>query len=167
MKNRNSYERLKRIQTSLSELSKSLDEQYCKMRQECMDEIIEDRKEYVTKKNKMYSLYEKISESDSMRMTQLNRTLASVAQQVQNRDESKWLFDFDVDDREMTANFLSDINHFSGIKLIDMKCHKTPHGYAIVVPHGFDTRKLMEKWKGYDITLKKDGLLFLDMITNK
>lgn len=167
MKNRNSYERLKRIQTSLSELSKSLDEQYCKMRQECMDEIIEDRKEYVTKKNKMYSLYEKISESDSMRMTQLNRTLASVAQQVQNRDESKWLFDFDVDDREMMANFLSDINHFSGIKLIDMKCHKTPHGYAIVVPHGFDTRKLMEKWKGYDITLKKDGLLFLDMITNK
>lgn len=104
---------------------------------------------------------------DKPSMTQLNRTLASVAQQVQNRDESKWLFDFDVDDREMAANFLSDINHFSGIKLIDMKCHKTPHGYAIVVPHGFDTRKLMEKWKGYDITLKKDGLLFLDMITNK
>lgn len=42
--------------------------------------------------------------------------------------------------------------------------YKTPHGYAIVVPHGFDTRKLMEKWKDYDITLKKDGLLFLDMI---
>ena len=104
---------------------------------------------------------------DKPSMTQLNRTLASVAQQTQNRDESKWLFDFDVDDREMTANFLSDINHFSGIKLIDMKCHKTPHGFAIIVPHGFDTRKLMEKWKDYDITLKKDELLFLDMITNE
>ncbi len=104
---------------------------------------------------------------DKPSMTQLNRTLASVAQQVQNRDESKWLFDFDVGDREMTDNFLSDINHFSGIKLIDMKCHKTPHGYAIVVPHGFDIRELMEKWKDYDITLKKDELLFLDMITNK
>ena len=104
---------------------------------------------------------------DKPSMTQLNRTLASVAQQVQNRDEGKWLFDFDVDDREMAANFLSDINHFSEIKLIDMKCHKTPHGYAIIVPHGFDTRELMENWKDYDITLKKDDLLFLDVITNK
>lgn len=75
MKNRNSYERLKSIQTSLSELSKSLDEQYCKMRQECMDEIIEDRKEYVTKKNEMYSLYEKISESNSMRITLIKNKL--------------------------------------------------------------------------------------------
>lgn len=104
---------------------------------------------------------------DKPSMTQLNRTLASVAQQVQNRDESKWMFDFDVDDREMAANFLSDINHFSRIKLIDMKCHKTPHGFAIIVPHGFDTRELMEKWKDYDITLKKDGLLFLNMIVNR
>ena len=75
MKNRNSYERLKSIQTSLSELSNSLDEQYCKMRQECMDEIIEDRKEYVTKKNEMYSLYEKIYENDSMRMTWIKNKL--------------------------------------------------------------------------------------------
>lgn len=104
---------------------------------------------------------------DKLSMTRLNRTLASVAQQVQNRDASKWLFDFDTDNRELVADFLSDINHFSGIKLIDMNCHKTPHGFAIVVPHGFDTRGLMEKWKDYDITLKKDELLFLDMITNK
>lgn len=75
MKNRNSYERLKSIQTSLSELSKSLDEQYCKMRQECMDEIIEDRKEHVIKKNEMYSLYEKISESNSMRITLIKNKL--------------------------------------------------------------------------------------------
>ncbi|RHP24438.1 MULTISPECIES: hypothetical protein [Clostridia] len=103
---------------------------------------------------------------DKPSITQLNSILASVAQQVQNRDESKWLFDFDVDNREMAADFLSDINHFSGIKLIDINCHKTPHGFAIVVPHGFDTRELMEKWKNYDITLKKDELLFLNMITN-
>ena len=41
--------------------------------------------------------------------------------------------------------------------------YKTPNGYAIVCQHGFDTRELMEKWKDYDITLKKDELLFLDM----
>lgn len=147
------------------------------------DKIIEEFKSFATKgvhgeQTRLYRSVnsrneEKIREEfivrllrDKPSMTQLNRTLASVAQQVQNRDESKWLFDFDVDNRELAADFLSDINHFSGIKLIDMNCHKTPHGFAIVVPHGFDTRELMEKWKDYDITLKKDELLFLDMITN-
>ena len=109
---------------------------------------------------------------DKPSMTQLNRTLASVALQVQNRDESKWLFDFDVDDDKLAENFKKDIKKFacdnSNIFFYnyEIEAHKTPHGYAIVVPHGFDTRELMEKWKDYDITLKKDELLFLDMITN-
>lgn len=96
-------------------------------------------------------------------MTQLNRTLASVAQQVQNRDESKWLFDFDIDDKELLGQFRTDL----GLLGIHNDCHKTPHGYAVIAEHGFDTRELMKKWKDYDITLKKDELLFLDMITNK
>lgn len=101
---------------------------------------------------------------DKPSMTQLNRTLASVAQQIQNRDESKWLFDFDVDNEEKVEDFIDDIYFYS--ELDNHELYKTPHGYAIVVPHGFDTRELMEKWKDYDITLKKDELLFLDMITN-
>ena len=104
---------------------------------------------------------------DKPSITQLNRTLASVAQQVQNRDESKWLFDFDVDDAILVKGFMEDINHFSNIPLRYIEKHKTPNGYAVVVEHGFDTRELIEKWKDYDITLKKDELLFLDMITNK
>lgn len=141
------------------------------------DKIIEEFKSFATKgvhgeQTRLYRSVnsrneEKIREEfivrllrDKPSMTQLNCTLASVAQQVQNRDESKWLFDFDVDNRELAADFLSDINHFSGIKLIDMNCHKTPHGFAIVVPHGFDTRGLMEKWKDYDITLKKMNCCF-------
>lgn len=102
---------------------------------------------------------------DKLSMTKLNRTLASVAQQVENRDESKWLFDFDVDDEEKVDDFIDDIYFYSGIE--NHKLHKTPHGYAIIVPHGFDTRELMEKWKDYDITLKRDELLFLDMITKE
>ena len=103
---------------------------------------------------------------DKPSMTQLNRTLASVAQQVQNRDESKWLFDFDVDDDNLVIKFIWDVRCYSYIPVRYIEKHKTPHGYAIIVPHGFDTRELMEKWKDYDITLKKDELLFLDMITN-
>ena len=103
---------------------------------------------------------------DKPSMTQLNRTLASVAQQVQNRDESKWLFDFDVDDDKLALGFINDITNY-GFVFNQIELHKTPHGYAIIVPHRFDTRELMEKWKDYDIILKKDELLFLDMITNK
>ena len=105
-------------------------------------------------------------------ITQLNRTLASIALQVQNRDESKWLFDFDVDDDKLAEDFKKDIKRFacdnSNIFFYnyEIEAHKTPHGYAIIVPHGFDTRELMENWKDYDITLKKDELFFLDMITN-
>ena len=102
---------------------------------------------------------------DKPSMTKLNRTLASVAQQVENRDESKWLFDFDVDDEEKVDDFVDDIYFYSGIESHEL--HNTPHGYAIVVPYGFDTRELMEKWKNYDITLKKDRLLFLDVIKKK
>lgn len=73
--NADSYERLKSIQASLSELSKSLDEQYCKMRQECMDEIAEKRKESTIKNQEMYSLYEKIVNNYVMRMTWIKNKL--------------------------------------------------------------------------------------------
>lgn len=102
---------------------------------------------------------------DKPSMTKLNRTLASVAQQAENRDESKWLFDFDVDDEEKVDDFIEDIYFYSGIE--NYESHKTPHGYAIIVPHGFDIRELVKKWKDYDITLKRDELLFLDMITKE
>ena len=104
---------------------------------------------------------------DKPSVTKLNRTLASVAQQVENRDKSKWLFDFDMDDELLMYNFVHDVIIFSHIPLSDILVNKTPHGYAIVVPHGFDTRELMNKWKDYDITLKKDELLFLDMIVKE
>lgn len=104
---------------------------------------------------------------DKPSMTKLNRTLASVAQQAENRAESKWLFDFDVDDESLMYDFVHDVIIFSGIPLSDIQAYTTPHGYAIVVPHSFDTRKLIEKWKNYDVTLKRDGLLFLDMITKE
>ena len=93
---------------------------------------------------------------DKPSMTKLNATLTSVAMQANNRAESKWLFDFDVDDLGILLQFDNDLP-------VDRKIYKTPNGYAVVVEHGFDTRELMKKWENYDITLKRDDLLFLDM----
>lgn len=98
-------------------------------------------------------------------MTQLNRTLASVAQQIHNRDESKWLFDFDSKNIADLDSFILDMCKYYGDDN-SYEINETPNGFAIVVEHGFDTRELLKKWKDVDITLKKDELLFLDMIKN-
>lgn len=104
---------------------------------------------------------------DKPSMTKLRRVIASVSQQICNRDESKWLFDFDVDDEIACARFIGDVSTYSNIPVYEIERSKTPNGYALVVPHGFDTRELMKKWEDYDVTLKKDELLFLDIIQKK
>lgn len=109
---------------------------------------------------------------DKPSITKLDRILASVAQQVENKDESKWLFDFDVDSEYLAYEFMQDIADMHEIDnnnifwSMPIYKYKTPNGYAIVCQHGFDTRELMKKWKDYDITLMRDGLLFLDIKEN-
>lgn len=97
-------------------------------------------------------------------VTKVNRILASVAQQKENAAEKKWLFDFDIDDEVLLDSFIKDIKACSSDIQISKK--KTPNGFAIVTNHGFDTRELLKKYADYDITLKRDELLFLDMIEN-
>lgn len=104
---------------------------------------------------------------DSPSMTNVNKILASVAQQICNRDERKWLFDFDIDDECRVSEFINDIHFAAYIPTRYIEKYKTPHGYAIIVPHGFDTRELMEKWQQHGVTLKKDAMLFLDMIKKR
>lgn len=104
---------------------------------------------------------------DKPSVTKLNAILASVAQDVSNRDESKWLFDFDVDNEDDVNKFIFDINLVSGIPLGGVQKYKTPNGYAIVCEHGFDTRNLMKCWKDYDISLHKDRLLYLQSYTKQ
>lgn len=99
---------------------------------------------------------------DKPSVTKFSNTLASVASQVCNRDESKWLFDFDYNDEKLLSNFTRDVCNYSDFALYEIETYKTPNGYAVVVEHGFDTRKLMGKWD--NVALKKDAMLFLDMI---
>ena len=98
---------------------------------------------------------------DKPSVTKFSNTLASVANQVCNRDESKWLFDFDYNDEKLLSEFTRDVCDYSDIALNEIETYKTPNGYAVVVEHGFDTRRLMNKWD--NVTLKKDAMLFLNM----
>ena len=61
-----SYEQLKNIQEQLISLSDSLENMYDAMRNECMKEIVDDKQKYVTQKNEMYSLYEKLENQSQL-----------------------------------------------------------------------------------------------------
>lgn len=115
---------------------------------------------------------------DKTPIPNMERLVASAAQQIENRAENKWLFDFDVDDEKLVDEFINDIKEFTTYHWDELQTllamegkkaekYKTPNGYAVVVNYGFDTRDLMQKWKDYDITLKRDELLFLKMEENK
>lgn len=101
---------------------------------------------------------------DATKLPTLNNTMATTAMRAECRNESKWLFDFDIDDENTVSMFAKDIPVKTSIT-------KTPHGYAVVCEHGFDTRPLHEKWKTQidngDITLKRDDMLFMSIRTSE
>jgi len=93
--------------------------------------------------------------------------LAGIAAQKECRLEKKWMFDFDIKDKDIAKEFISDLYTFGNFPpLTAITAYSTPHGYAIVVPHGFDTRPLFEKWTE-NVTLKRDDLLCVDWKSKK
>lgn len=77
----------------------------------------------------------------------------------------RWMFDFDLDDAKAVKQFCEDIKDIDAT--VECTIRKTPNCYAVVVNHGFDTRKLMEKWKDVDVSVKKDDMLCVDWKTKK
>ena len=49
---------------------------------------------------------------------------------------------------------------------LEIEVTKTVNGFAVVCNHGFDTRKLLEKYKDV-VELKKDDMLFMKIEENK
>lgn len=70
-----SYEQLKNIQEQLISLSDNLGNMYDAMRNECMKEIVDDKQKYVTQKNEMYDLYQKLENDMTMRLTWIKNKL--------------------------------------------------------------------------------------------
>lgn len=95
------------------------------------------------------------------------RVLVGTSMLIENRAERKWLFDFDSTDEEMLSRFVDLAAYYGNFNKCDVFVQQTPHGFAIVVPHGFDTRKLMDEFADCDITLKRDDALFIKMAVNE
>ena len=87
----------------------------------------------------------------NLEMTQAK--ICGIAMKHENAETKKWLFDFDSEDMTQLEDFLEELCDM-GIKF---KYFKTPHGYAVITDHGFDTREIL---KDRDfVTLKRDDML--------
>lgn len=89
-------------------------------------------------------------------LTHIQGKLAGIGAKKENALEHKWLFDFDSTNLKSEIDFVSDILNY--VDCNDIYSYPTPHGFAIVVDHGFDTRELMKRWED-TVTLKRDDLL--------
>lgn len=93
----------------------------------------------------------------------LGAKTAGIAMHYSNAETKRWLFDFDINSCERLKEFVEDIHN------CDCSCvtaaYATPHGFAVIVDHGFDTRALLKKW-GEDVTPKRDDLLCYDWKIN-
>lgn len=79
--------------------------------------------------------------------------LCGIAMKHENAETKKWLFDFDSDDVFELEKFKDELYDCD----VPHEVYKTPHGYAIITDHGFDTRELLKN-RDY-VTLKRDDML--------
>lgn len=93
-------------------------------------------------------------------LTHVQSKLAGIGAKKECALEKRWMFDFDCEDEDKLNEFRLDIFKYSdnGGTTQFIRTFKTPHGYAVIVSNGFDTRELMEYW-GDIVTLKRDDLL--------
>lgn len=108
------------------------------------------------KKNLMCEMVQ----NDDFDLTKVETRAVSHAMKPECAAEHHWLFDFDCTDKTALFHFLAEVGDYSP------EVFKTPHGYAVVVEHGFDTRELMERWKDV-VTLKRDDMLCLRWATKE
>ena len=88
----------------------------------------------------------------------------SLAQSIECAVTEKWLFDFDSDDYKNMLEFKEDIHKIIGVDKQEIVHYETMNGYAVIVPHGFDTRGLLAKWNKEEtiVEVKRDGMVLLD-----
>lgn len=93
-------------------------------------------------------------DEDDFNLCSIQSKIAGIAAKKGCAVEKKWLIDYDGPEERITE-CEQDLWNAVKERIIE---YKTPNGYAIVIPHGFDCREFSEKWK--DIAaIKKDDML--------
>ena len=117
------------------------------------------KKEEVTK-----ALVHFLIDNPDFNIAAISAKVAGLAAKSENALTHKWMFDFDSPDIDLAIEFSKDITEIDST--LNPEIFHTKNGHAIVVAHGFDTRKLMEKWtKKVEVELKRDDLLLVEWKT--
>lgn len=98
---------------------------------------------------------------EEVKFEHFDAKIAGIAARKENAAEKRWFFDFDSNEDSQLLEFVKDIQNEGGVL---GAVYPTPHGKAVVVERGFDTRKLMEKW-GEIVSLKRDDLICRKWVT--
>lgn len=101
---------------------------------------------------------------DGCDISRLEGTCVSIAAHKECAAERQWMFDFDDDSPISKAMFINNLCDEGAFDMNEIKTYQTPHGYAIICPHGFDTRELMRTWSD-TVDLKRDDMLCRDWKT--
>lgn len=89
-------------------------------------------------------------------LSKIESKIASIAGKTENRAESKWLIDIDTIDKSLVSNFFKDLPKYIDQDLISIPTQSI-NGWHVIVNHGFDARKLMEKY-GEVVDIKRDDM---------
>lgn len=108
-------------------------------------------------------------DNDDFNLCAIQSKIAGIAAQKECAAERKWMLDVDnVTEGQLDAITHDVIEYCKNTHNIinNMETFTTPHGYAVVLDHGFDCREFSEKWKEY-VTIKKDDMLCLTWQTKE
>ncbi len=94
---------------------------------------------------------------DTCDLSRIDSIVTSLADNAGNKVEKKWLFDIDTRDHEVLSQIVTDIAALSDISRSDMVLYDTPNGYGLIVPRGFDSRPLAERYDKDVLTLHRNG----------
>ncbi len=98
------------------------------------------------------------SEDTLSTLTSLPQKVVSIAMKPECAAAKSWLFDFDRRVDSLVDEFAKDMMKAGDFESVRM--YRTPNGYGVIAPHGFDTRDLMDKWS-YCCDLKRDAMRFV------
>lgn len=102
-------------------------------------------------------------DDDAFNLCAIQGKIAGIAAQKECAAERKWMLDVDNVTEEQLHEIQHDMIEYSKNThniITKIETYTTPHGYAVVIDHGFDCREFAEKWKEY-VTIKKDDMLCL------
>ena len=108
-------------------------------------------------------------DNDDFNLCAIQSKIAGIAAQKECAAEKKWMLDIDNVTEEQLHDIQNDVIEYckkTNNILNNMETYTTPHGYAVVIDHGFDCREFAEKWKDC-VTIKKDDMLCLTWKTKE